>query len=228
MRKFKSLNNEAYLLLREIIYSDKSEKGKIYSETKTAENLGFSRTPVRDAIHRLESEGLIDVIPSKGFILHKVSPEEILLTFQERTAIEGYSAFMLSKNKTGYRENIIIKKLTDAVNAHERLCLENAEINSIVRADQEFHKILINYMNNSNFNLFFDKHLLQLFKHSVSAIESSQSKIRMVEHHRLILNKLIGGTPMEVYTAIVEHLEDAKEINYIEAQKNIVTKVITE
>ena len=60
------LNEQAYQHLQKLILSNRLSYGQIYSETRLSRELGISRTPFRDAVHRLAQEGYIDIIPSKG------------------------------------------------------------------------------------------------------------------------------------------------------------------
>ena len=80
-----TLNEQAYEHLKKMITEDQLSYQEIYSETKLAKELGISRTPFRDAIHRLVQEGYIDIIPSKGFRLHQLTQQDVTETFQVRS-----------------------------------------------------------------------------------------------------------------------------------------------
>ena len=66
------LNEQAYNYLQKLIMENHFSYQEVYSETKLSKELGISRTPLRDAVHRLAQEGYIDIIPSKGFMLHQM------------------------------------------------------------------------------------------------------------------------------------------------------------
>ena len=65
---------------------------------RLAKELGISRTPFRDAIHRLAQEGYIDIIPSKGFRLHQITERDVIETFQIRTALETYCTMQIARD----------------------------------------------------------------------------------------------------------------------------------
>ena len=67
------LNEQAYNYLQKLIMENHFSYQEVYSETKLSKELGISRTPLRDAVHRLAQEGYIDIIPSKGFMLHQMN-----------------------------------------------------------------------------------------------------------------------------------------------------------
>jgi len=89
MQTAQPLQIRAYESLKQMILEGQFTAGEIYSETKTSKELGLSRTPMRDAIQRLSQEGYIDVIPSKGFMLHEMTRRDLEDTYQVRCALEG-------------------------------------------------------------------------------------------------------------------------------------------
>ena len=84
------LNEQAYNYLQKLIMENHFSYQEVYSETKLSKELGISRTPLRDAVHRLAQEGYIDIIPSKGFMLHQMNRKDVYETFQVRSALETY------------------------------------------------------------------------------------------------------------------------------------------
>ena len=84
------LNEQAYNYLQKLIMENHFSYQEVYSETKLSKELGISRTPLRDAVHRLAQEGYIDIIPSKGFMLHQMNRKDVNETFQVRSALETY------------------------------------------------------------------------------------------------------------------------------------------
>ena len=95
-----TLNEQAYEHLKKMITEDQPSYQEIYSETKLAKELGISRTPFRDAIHRLVQEGYIDIIPSKGFRLHQLTKQDVTETFQVRSALETYCTMEITRTHT--------------------------------------------------------------------------------------------------------------------------------
>ena len=69
----RSLQEQAYLHLKKLIIECKLEPDVIYSETKMCSELGVSRTPFKVALARLSQDKYIDIIPGRGFCLHRMS-----------------------------------------------------------------------------------------------------------------------------------------------------------
>lgn len=106
-----SLNEQAYEHLKNLIASQKLSYDKIYSETRLSKELGISRTPFRDAVHRLVQEGYIDIMPSKGFQLHQLSKKDVTETFQIRSALEGYCTIEIAKNISTAKTKTLLSEL---------------------------------------------------------------------------------------------------------------------
>ena len=95
MAVYNPLAEKAYEFMLEKIKRGEFSADEYYSETRLAQDLGISRTPMRDALMRLSQDRYIDIIPNKGFRLHQMSREDIQNTFQVRAAIEGFCSMAL-------------------------------------------------------------------------------------------------------------------------------------
>ena len=93
-----NLDHKIYKGLKAMILGQKLTPGsKIYQE-KLAEELGVSRTPVVNALKKLEQERLITAVPRKGFYVRRFSPEEMVRIFELREVLEGLAARRASQN----------------------------------------------------------------------------------------------------------------------------------
>ena len=105
------LNEQAYNYLQKLIMENHFSYQEVYSETKLSKELGISRTPLRDAVHRLAQEGYIDIIPSKGFMLHQMNRKDVNETFQVRSALETYCTVQISKASSTRKAKKLFKEL---------------------------------------------------------------------------------------------------------------------
>jgi len=88
----KSLTSIIFEKIREDILNDQYAHGEKIVEAKLAEELGVSRTPVREALKQLELDGLVENIPNRGVIVKGISKQDIYDIFTIRMAIEGIAA----------------------------------------------------------------------------------------------------------------------------------------
>ena len=95
-----SAREKTYEYLKSNILSGHFIPGERLAEEHLAEELGVSRTPVREALHKLEQEGLIEPLESRGFRVPHDSPEEIEDLFDIRTVLEGYTLKIICERIT--------------------------------------------------------------------------------------------------------------------------------
>jgi DNA-binding GntR family transcriptional regulator len=111
--------------------------GEWLVESHIAETLGISRTPVREAIHKLEREGLIERQPRGGFTVLGLSRDDIEETFGIRAVLEGYAA-RLAATKHSKEE---LEALKSKIEEFEK-CLDRNQLNKLTQINTEFHNML--------------------------------------------------------------------------------------
>ena len=138
VKKGESIEKSVYKFLRKAVYSGYFQPGERLVEASLAERLNVSRTPLREAIKRLETEGLVETIPNKGAAVLKSSPEEIEEMYFIAGVLEGLAAYLAVENIS--KENI------DRMREIE-LILEDGECQSDyerwLKLNNEFHNIFI-------------------------------------------------------------------------------------
>ncbi|NLW36834.1 MAG: GntR family transcriptional regulator [Syntrophorhabdus aromaticivorans] len=137
IRKDKFLREQVYRKLRESILNIALEPNKRLIEEKLAAEMGTSRTPVREAIQKLEKEGLIHKLPRGGFAVNVITNEDIEEVFGIRSVLEGYAAYLATTRAT----DDDLRLLENIVKKQEE-CIDQAETDEIVRLNTEFHDIL--------------------------------------------------------------------------------------
>lgn len=137
------LKDQAYRALLEMIWSGNLEAGEIYSLTKIAQDLNISRTPLRDAIQRLSDEKRIDILPSRGFCLHKFTEEEIKRRYHLTISLEGYSIVRLIEKYKENPKNPYIMKLEECVDLMENGLNEEHTFKEKYNYDNVFHNTLV-------------------------------------------------------------------------------------
>ena len=135
MTSVKFLHDVAYEYLREMIVSEKLVVDKLYYSTDIAKSIDMSLTPVRDALQRLEQDGYVEVMPSRGFRIRRLTNKDIREIVQFRCAIEGYSASQLGKDIIeGKDVSSTVDALSSCIKSMEQLQLLPSDISEIGRA----------------------------------------------------------------------------------------------
>lgn len=125
------LKDQVYENLRNRIVECQYEPGAIVNETMLMQELGVSRTPVREALHRLAMENLVTIIPKKGVIIRGISIEDIIQVFDARIVVEPQLMILYGNRFT---KETLRRYLDD--------CHKAATVEEIIRLDESFHSMV--------------------------------------------------------------------------------------
>lgn len=134
IRKGRFLREQVYKNLKTSILNQTLPQNKRLVEERLAEELGTSRTPVREAIQKLEKEGLIHKLSKGGYAVSAITDEDIEEVFGIRGILEGYAAYLATMRVTDED----IRSLEEIVNKEEQ-CLKKGELEECIRLNTEFH-----------------------------------------------------------------------------------------
>jgi DNA-binding GntR family transcriptional regulator len=139
-----NLVDQAYLAIRTKIFDNTYAPGFSALESSLAEELGVSRTPLREALIRLKQEGLVEVIPRHGMRVLPMSARDMAEIYQILSALESSAAEMLAARKPSAKEleplKAATKQMTDA--------LKKDDLKAWALADERFHLHLIELAGN--------------------------------------------------------------------------------
>lgn len=122
-----SLSDRAYYSIRELIVTLDLAPGSIVSERELMDRLGVGRTPVREALQRLERESLVEVYPRRGIFVSNVNVLDLAVLSEVRGVLEGFAARLAAERSTaGDREetDALIAELRELPAADERLLID--------------------------------------------------------------------------------------------------------
>ena len=197
----------AYNNLKSDVLAGRFTPGERLTEEHLASDLGVSRTPVREALHKLASEGLVQPLESRGFCVAIDSREEIEDLFDIRAALEGYAIRIICENISESdieKLNRLIEKAEDA--------LRRKELDEIFQYNTQFHDALHAVVSSkSRFNsLIADtrKYVLRYRKDSLYYLEGAK---KTIEGHRKILLAMSLKDPDLCERVMREHIREAKE-----------------
>jgi len=134
---YKPLREVVFETLREAIISGILKPGERMMEIQLADELGVSRTPVREAIRKLELEGFVVMIPRKGAYVSDISFKDINDIFEIRSALEmlaaGLACERITPEELETLERLLVQKWE---------CLEQNDVDTMVETDTLFHEAL--------------------------------------------------------------------------------------
>lgn len=202
---YKPLREIVFETLRDAIINQTLEPGERLMEIQMAEEMGVSRTPVREAIRKLELEGLVIMVPRKGAYVAGISVRDIHEVFEVRTSLEGLAASLAAQRITPEELDEMERNLF--LEAGE---LEGNNLSSIIEIDTSFHDLLYKAAKNQKlFQMVSNlQEQLQRFR-SASLALPGRSKTALDEH-RKILEALAMGDSKHAQKLAMEHIESAE------------------
>jgi DNA-binding GntR family transcriptional regulator len=182
-----SLVDAAYVQIRRRILDIDWPPGHRALEQEVAQALGMSRTPVREALIRLQNEGLVEVIPRHGMRVLPVSPTDMREIYQILTALECMAAELLASRKPTDKD---LKPLVDATKAMDK-ALKAEDLDAWAAADERFHAHLVDLAGNRQLQAtvlnYWDRaHRARMFTLRLrpKPVNSTKEHMQMVERLR--------------------------------------------
>ncbi|TET46410.1 MAG: GntR family transcriptional regulator [Dehalococcoidia bacterium] len=201
------VRKKAYEHLKTAILSGRLSPKERLTEEHLAETLGVSRTPVREALYKLEAEGLIRPLKTRGFIVSGDSKEEVKELFELRAILEGYALRIISEKIT--REGLQhLGTFIDKAQA----ALEANRMGDVFKWNTRFHDYLHELVSDSIrlYRLIVDMRK-QVLRHRKVTLQSIEGAQRTLDGHQKILLALRLKDPELCEKTMREHIKLAKE-----------------
>lgn len=212
-REFKVLQIQAYEYIKGRILNGTLTFNKVYSETGLAQEMGISRTPVRDAIHVLYQEGLVDIIPSKGFALHKLTERDVMETYEIRSAIEGYCARKLALERDSKAAGKLLLELRGSLEKLQAMFEMGRNVELFADEDQKFHYLLVSHSGNEAFSDIFSQYMYRIKKLACYSLSKEGRMEQTLKEHWEIFNAISRGDGQGAYDAILCHMRTPLDFN---------------
>ena len=206
-KKEMPVRERAYEYLKSAILSGRFNPGKRLTEEHLAKEMGVSRTPVREALHKLESEGLIKPLETRGFIVSKDSREEVEELFDMRAVLEGYGLRVISEKVS---ENLLeqlngfIEKAEDA--------LRRKQIREVFKWNTQFHDTLHRMLaEKKRLHRLLVNVRKYVLRYRENTLQYPDGGRRALDGHRKIVMALRLKDPDLCERVMREHIQEAKE-----------------
>lgn len=187
---------QAYFNIQKIIYANADISDAVLVEADLVRALGMSRTPIRDALHRLEAEGLLNAIPRGGYAIVKYDDNDLRDLYIIRATLEGLAARLSAPRLT----RVDLARFDDLYDSMSE-ALENHEDSRLALLNREFHRTLATASNNT--------HLVQMLEEVKEVFERFRSKAVSDDARRQAAHIEHG----QIITALRSHnAEQAREI----------------
>jgi len=206
-KKKRLLREHVYVSIKGAIIGGEFEPGRRLIEEKLAEDMKTSRTPVREAIQKLEKEGLIYRLPRGGFAVKGVTEEEVEEVFGLRGILEGYAGFLA----TARMDDAELRSLEDII-ALEETCLQDMNVEEFIRLDGEFHDVVYKAAkNNRLYNLLHDLRDY-IYRYRVIIMRYQRKPQLAVQDHKEMVASIRSRNAKQVEKLVRKHMTRGKEV----------------
>ena len=184
------LNMDEYLPLRDVVFNTlrrailrgELKPGERLMEIQLANKLGVSRTPIREAIRKLELEGLVLMIPRKGAEVAEITRKNMTDVLEVRKALEELAAELACERI----EKGQISELRVAAKEFERT-LKTGDVTKIAEADEKFHDILYFATNNERLIILLNNLREQMYRLRVEHLKLKECYPQLLAEHEKII-----------------------------------------
>ena len=203
MNEYLPLRDVVFNTLRDAILKGELEPGERLMEIQLAERLGVSRTPIREAIRKLELEGLVLMIPRKGAEVAKISEKSLRDVLEVRRSLEELAAELACQRMDAEA----LKDLEDAQKAFIQ-AVESGETMTMAEADEHFHDVI--YMGTGNTRLVQILNNLreQMYRYRVEYLKDERNYPTLMREHSEIVEGLMTKDKGRVTEAMHKHVKN--------------------
>ena len=201
------VRKKVYDNLKMAILSGRLGPSERLTEEHLAETLGVSRTPVREALYRLEAEGLIRSLETRGFIVSGDSREEVEELFEIRAILEGYALRIISARIS--EESL---QQLDTFIDKAQAALKAGRMGDVFKWNTRFHDHLHELVSDTArlYRMIVDMRK-QVLRHRKVTLQSVEGAQRTIDGHRKILLALRLKDPELCERTMRQHIKLAKE-----------------
>ncbi|MHB1126042.1 MAG: GntR family transcriptional regulator [Bacillota bacterium] len=206
LENYKPLREIVFETLREAIINGRLKPSERLMEVQVAEELGVSRTPVREAIRKLELEGFVVMIPRKGAYVAGISTKDYAEVFEIRAALESLAAGLAAERIT-----------EDELEELERLlvqlaeCAENNDVTALIQVDTDFHDVLYKASRNERLVQIVSNLREQIQRFRSTSLAYPGRIRETLEEHKKLVEAISERNATLAQSLAQEHIENAED-----------------
>lgn len=205
---YKPLREIVFESMREAILTGVLQPGERLMEIQLAEEMGVSRTPVREAIRKLELENFVVMIPRKGAYVAGVSSKDVADVFEIRSALEGLAAGLaaerITEDELEQMERVLFYKANE----------EEVNLEQIVKTDTDFHALVYAASRNERLIQILANLREQIQRFRATSLAVPGRNKLAIEEHRMIVDALRRHDSEEAQTLAMAHIVTAENVMF--------------
>lgn len=203
MNEYLPLRDVVFNTLRQAILRGELKPGERLMEIQLANKLGVSRTPIREAIRKLELEGLVLMIPRKGAEVAEITEKNMQDVLEVRKALEELAAGLACEriNRTQVEEMKVAAKAFEAT-------LKTGDVTKIAEADVNFHDIVFAATDNQRLVTMLNNLREQMYRFRVEYLKQKECYPKLLEEHERMIEAIAKGDKQEACRVVGCHIDN--------------------
>ncbi len=202
------LKHQAYQIIKDNIENCIYAPGTVINEEHIRAEIAASRTPIRDALSRLEQEGLVKILPKKGIEISKITVREINMVYETRNLLEPY----VVKN---YGNRIPLETYMHYYRLYSDYLDGKMPEYSYSDMDESFHQLFMDACDNSYFNNLYSTIGSQIRRTRILSGQTSTDRLHeTIEEHFAIVEAALKNDWKAAAGAMLSHLSRSKTVMF--------------
>ena len=206
------VNENEYLPLRDVVFNTlrqailrgEFKPGERLMEIQLANKLGVSRTPIREAIRKLELEGLVIMIPRKGAEVADITEKSLRDVLEVRKALEEL-AVQLACEKITQEE---LEELEHAGENFKKVLKKSKDITEVAEADVRFHDVIYMATDNQKLILLLNNLREQMYRYRVEYLKREEAHPQLIAEHAAIIEYISKGEKKAATDVMCKHIDN--------------------
>lgn len=216
MNEYLPLRDVVFNTLRQAILRGELKPGERLMEIQLANKLGVSRTPIREALRKLELEGLVNMVPRKGAEVADITEKSLRDVLEIRKALEELSVQLAC-------EKITEEEIEELKRVAERFkdTLDDQDVTKIAEADVAFHDVIYTATDNQKLILLLNNLREQMYRYRVEYLKKEEAYPQLIAEHEELIDNISKRNKEEATRIMCEHIDNqvATVINVIHTKK---------
>ncbi len=200
------LRDVVFYTLRQSILTGELKPGERLMEIHLADKLGVSRTPVREAIRRLELEGLVTMFPRRGAEVARITEKSLCDVLEVRRTLDALCA-ELACDRITEESLCALKEACD----HFEFCVGTKDVKKIAQADVALHDIIVQATGNQRLVQMVNNLSEQMYRYRFEYIKDRSQHETLIKEHRIIYQSIVGKDRDTAAAAAKTHIDNQKK-----------------
>ena len=224
MNEFAKESDNEYLPLRDVVFNTLRQSiltgelkpGERLMEIHLADKLGVSRTPIREAIRKLELEGLVTMIPRRGAEVAQITEKNLKDVLEVRRALDALTVELACERITEEE----LEQLAEARDHFVKM-IKTKNANKIAQADVAFHDIILIASRNDRLIQMLANLSQQMYRYRLEYVKDDAHYENLIEEHSMIYDAISRRDKKGGAEAIITHIDNQEKsiIRSIAARK---------